>query len=71
ALQRQQIRSLRRLLPICASCKKIRDDQGYWTEVEVYFRDQAGATFTHGICPACLRRLYPELTPQPGPIDAG
>ncbi len=49
------------LLPICASCKKVRDDEGYWHQVEVYFRDHSEAKFTHGLCPDCTRKLYPEL----------
>ncbi|MCX7001777.1 MAG: response regulator transcription factor, partial [bacterium] len=46
-----QIKTLRGILPICAKCKKIRDDQGYWKQVEVYVRDHTDATFSHGICP--------------------
>jgi PAS domain S-box-containing protein len=56
------IKTLRGLLPICASCKKIRDDRGYWQKVESYISDHTQAEFTHGICPECLRRLYPEYT---------
>ena len=56
------IKTLRGLLPICASCKKIRDDRGYWQKVESYISDHTQAEFTHGICPDCLRRLYPEYT---------
>jgi PAS domain S-box-containing protein len=56
------IRTLRGLLPICASCKKIRDDHGYWQKVELYISDHTGAEFTHGICPDCMKRLYPEYT---------
>jgi len=54
------IRTLRGLLPICASCKKIRDDGGYWQKVESYISQHSEAEFTHGICPDCLSRLYPE-----------
>ncbi|HWY78138.1 MAG TPA: PAS domain S-box protein, partial [Verrucomicrobiae bacterium] len=54
------IRTLRGLLPICASCKKIRDDRGYWQKVESYISQHSEAEFTHGICPDCLTRLYPE-----------
>ncbi len=54
------IRTLRGLLPICASCKKIRDDHGYWQKVESYISQHSEAEFTHGICPDCLERLYPE-----------
>ncbi len=55
-----KIKTLRGLLPICASCKKIRDDRGYWQKVESYISSHTGAEFTHGICPECMRRLYPE-----------
>jgi two-component system, chemotaxis family, CheB/CheR fusion protein len=55
------IRTLRGIIPICANCKKIRDDQGYWNQVEVYIRDRTEVEFSHGICPDCARKLYPEL----------
>ena len=57
-----QIKTLRGIVPICASCKKIRDDQGYWSQVEVYVRDHTEAQFSHGICPECMKKLYPEFT---------
>ena len=56
-----KIKTLKGLLPICASCKKIRDDQGYWHQVESYIRDHSQADFSHGICPDCQKRLYPGL----------
>ncbi|MCB2187437.1 MAG: hypothetical protein KQJ78_13530 [Deltaproteobacteria bacterium] len=56
-----QVRQLSGLLPICAACKKIRDDQGYWHQVESYVQEHTGATFTHGICPECRAKLYPTL----------
>jgi tetratricopeptide (TPR) repeat protein len=56
-----QVRALRGLLPICSSCKKIRNDEGYWIEVESFVRDHSEATFTHGICPECVSRLYPGV----------
>lgn len=56
-----QIKQLRGLLPICANCKKIRDDQGYWTHVEAYIEKHSDAQFSHGICPGCVKKLYPEL----------
>jgi PAS domain-containing protein len=59
-----QVKTLSGLLPICASCKKIRDDRGYWTQVEVYVRDHSQAEFTHSICPDCATKLYPEIFPQ-------
>ena len=57
----QNVKVLSGLLPICASCKKIRDDQGYWQDVAVYIRDHSEAEFSHGICPDCMAKLYPEL----------
>ena len=50
------IKRLRGLLPICASCKKIRDDKGYWNELEAYILEHSEAEFTHGICPDCIDR---------------
>jgi hypothetical protein len=55
------VKSLSGLLPICASCKKIRDDKGYWSQVESYIQKHSDATFTHGICPDCVKKLYPDL----------
>jgi len=49
------------MLPICASCKKIRDDQGYWSQIESYIRDHSEAEFSHGICPDCAKIIYPDL----------
>jgi len=49
------------LLPICANCKKIRDDKGYWNQVEQYFSDHSDMQFSHGICPECFPVLYPEF----------
>lgn len=57
----EDVRILRGLLPICASCKRIRDDQGYWTQLEGYIKTHSEADFTHGICPECARELYPEF----------
>lgn len=61
------VKRLRGLLPICASCKKIRDDQGYWHQVEHYMRDHAEVEFSHGICPQCVAKLYPELAEREEP----
>jgi hypothetical protein len=55
-----RIKVLSGLLPICASCKKIRDDKGYWNDLETYIADHSEADFSHGICQDCARRLYPE-----------
>jgi hypothetical protein len=57
----QEVRILRGFLPICASCKKIRDDNGYWTQMEGYIRDHSEAEFSHSICPDCAKRLYPDF----------
>ena len=59
-----KIKTLSGFLPICSSCKKIRDDKGYWNEVEVYVRDHSEAEFSHGMCPDCLKKIYPELYPE-------
>ena len=57
-----EIKQLRGMLPICASCKKIRDDKGYWSQIETYIKKHSEAEFTHGICPECMRKLYPEYS---------
>lgn len=56
-----EVKTLSGLLPICASCKKIRDDKGYWQTVERYISEHSEAEFTHGICPDCVKKLYPDL----------
>jgi PAS domain S-box-containing protein len=56
-----KVRTLHGMLPICASCKKIRNDKGYWEQIESYLEDHSEAEFTHGICPDCARALYPKL----------
>jgi PAS domain S-box-containing protein len=55
------IKILKGLLPICANCKKIRDDKGYWNQIEIYIREHSDAEFSHGICPGCAQNLYPDL----------
>jgi len=57
----KKVKTLSGLLPICASCKKIRDDKGYWKQIEGYIEEHSEAEFSHGICPECLRKLYPQL----------
>lgn len=51
-----KVKLLSGLIPICASCKKIRDDRGYWQQIEIYIRDHSDAQFTHGLCPDCVRK---------------
>ena len=60
-----KVQVLSGLLPICASCKKIRDDKGYWNQIESYIRDRSDADFSHSICPECTKKLYPELNLPP------
>lgn len=55
------IRVLKGLIPICANCKKVRNDDGFWEQVEVYVRDHSEADFSHSICPNCVKELYPTL----------
>ena len=57
----EQIKTLSGMLPICANCKSIRDDKGYWERVETYISKHTDANFTHGICPDCSKALYPGL----------
>lgn len=59
-----RVKTLRGFIPICAACKKIRDDAGYWQAVEVYVHDHTEAEFSHGLCPACAERLYPGITDE-------
>lgn len=61
---RARIKILQGLLPICAGCKKIRNAQGAWTPLEAYIAERSEADFTHGICPECLARLYPDMRPE-------
>ena len=55
------LKTLQGMLPICAHCKKVRDDQGYWTQIEHYVRTHSEAEFTHGICPECIKEHYGEV----------
>ena len=55
-----KVKLLSGLLPICSACKKIRDDKGYWSQVDNYVQEHSEATFTHGLCPDCLKTLYPD-----------
>jgi hypothetical protein len=59
-----EIKVLRELLPICASCKRIRDVQGYWKDLVQYIEQHSEVQFTHGICSDCLAKWYPELNPE-------
>lgn len=57
-----ELAELRRLIPICAACKKIRNEQQYWQSVEDYFKSHLDMDFTHGLCPECVDRLYPGMS---------
>jgi hypothetical protein len=52
---------LKSILPMCASCHKIRDDEDYWSSVESFFKDRLDVDFSHGLCPDCIRELYPDF----------
>lgn len=56
-----QIKTLRTLIPICASCKRVRDDSGYWESIEAYLHEHIDTEFSHSVCPECTSRIYPEL----------
>jgi PAS domain S-box-containing protein len=58
------VKTLSGLVPICANCKQIRDDKGFWTQVESYIQERSQARFSHGICPDCMRKLYPNFVPK-------
>lgn len=59
-----EVKTLSGLLPICASCKKIRDDKGYWNKIESYISEHTDAEFTHSYCNDCIRKLYPEIAEE-------
>ena len=56
-----EVITLRGIIPICSSCKKVRDDKGYWNQLESYIRDHSEADFSHSICPECAKELYPDF----------
>lgn len=56
-----EIKTLRGILPICSSCKKIRDDEGYWNQLEIYIQEHSEVEFSHSLCPECAKTLYPEI----------
>lgn len=57
----REIKTLRGFIPVCAWCRKIRDDDGYWKRLEVYLEGHLDISVTHGICPSCLKKTYPDL----------
>ncbi|MBN1619564.1 hypothetical protein JW890_02470 [candidate division WOR-3 bacterium] len=60
----EKVRVLSGMLPICSRCKKIRDDSGYWNQIEAYIRDHSEAEFTHSLCPECMKEMFPEYKDQ-------
>ena len=60
------VKTLSGLLPICSGCKKIRNDEGYWNQVEVYVSKHTDAAFTHGFCPECSEKYFPGIKPKGG-----
>ena len=60
----KEVKQLRGIIPICAHCKKIRNDNGYWMQVEHYISDHSEAEFSHGLCPDCMNEMYPHLSEE-------
>jgi hypothetical protein len=56
-----KVKTLSGFFPICASCKKIRDDKGYWNQIEAYISEHSEAEFSHGICPECAKKMYTDI----------
>lgn len=65
----REIKTLSGFIPICSSCKKIRDDKGYWNQIESYLKAHSDAEFSHGICPDCARKIYPDLVDEDGNFE--
>ena len=61
ALQEAEVNTLRELLPVCSWCKKVREDSGYWTKLEAYMSERFSTKFSHGICPECMKKNFPDL----------
>ncbi len=70
-LEVAEIKVLGGLLPICSHCKKIRDDRGYWRQLEIFLREHSEARLSHGICPECMARFYPGLPSSEGRPEGG
>jgi hypothetical protein len=62
----EEVKTLQGLLPICSYCKRIRDDQGYWKQIEVYIAAHSHADFSHGLCPECGLQHYPDIFKEAG-----
>jgi AmiR/NasT family two-component response regulator len=64
-----EVKTLTGLLPICSGCKKIRDDKGYWKQIEIYIMQHTDAKFTHGMCPECIEKYYPGILGEHNPAS--
>lgn len=64
-----KVKTLSGLVPICAACKNVRDDKGYWEQIESFIRDNSEVEFTHLVCPSCAKKLYPDLNLYPDEPD--
>jgi len=62
----EEVKQLRGIIPICAHCKKVRNDDGYWMQVEHYVSEHSEAEFSHGLCPVCMQEMYPHLSEEEG-----
>ncbi len=60
----QEVKTLQKLLPMCASCKKVRDDRNYWQDLEEYLAEQSGTIVSHSLCPTCMQKLYPDVVEE-------
>ena len=64
-----EIKTLRGIIPICSHCKQLRDDEGIWKRIEEYMYEHSEASFSHGICPDCMRKYYPEVSASTYPDE--
>jgi len=60
----EEVKTLKGILPICSFCKKVRDDEGYWRQVDVYIQQQTDVDFSHSVCPECVKKNYPDFQPR-------
>jgi len=66
-----EVETLRGILPICSFCKKVRDDEGYWEQVDVYLRKHSKVDISHGVCPVCTKEHYSEIYEEIDPYKEG
>jgi hypothetical protein len=63
-----EVKTLSGMMPICSHCKKVRDDKGYWNQIEAYLNEHIDAEFTHGICPDCAKDVFPRSSEKHSPL---